>query len=302
MQVFFSPAYGATQVAFDTTRKAAAVAASLHDDPVPGVTIVAPTPMTRAELVTVHRADYVDAVLTGSPETLANSNEIGGWDAGFASAVLASNGGVRDAALEALRTGGVAGSLSSGLHHAYADHGSGYCTFNGLVLAAQAALADGATRILILDLDAHCGGGTASLIDGLDGVEQIDVSVDPFDTYDTFDSRRDVRLSMADGSDYLEVIGRALEGVVEPLTIDLVLYNAGMDPHHGAGGVAGIDDAVLAARERMVFDWAATCSLPVAWVLAGGYTDGTEDAVLDMPALVGLHRMTVETAATRARS
>ena len=73
--------------------------------------------------------------------------------------VCASNGGAV-AAARAARAGGVAGSLSSGLHHAGRDRGAGFCTFNGLVLAARAALSEGAARVLVLDLDAHCGGGT----------------------------------------------------------------------------------------------------------------------------------------------
>jgi acetoin utilization deacetylase AcuC-like enzyme len=294
MRVYFSPAFGATGVAFDTTRKAVALARSLEHDPIAGVELVEPTPATRDELTGAHDAGYVDAVLTGQPLDLALTNDLPGWDAGFATAVCASNGGVRDAALHALGTNGIAGSLSSGLHHASAARGAGYCTFNGLVLAARAAIAAGAKRILVIDLDAHCGGGTASMIGAVPGIEQIDVSVDPFDHYV---SRDDARLVMADGSDYVDVVSGVLGRVDDPNAIDLVLYNAGMDPHHAAGGVEGIDAAVLAERERIVFDWAAAWSLPVAWVLAGGYTEGAEHAVLTMDGLVGLHRLTIEAAA-----
>lgn len=77
-------------------------------------------------------------------------------------------------------------------------------------------------------------------------------------------------------------------------SVDLVIYNAGMDPHRLAGGSQHIDTATLVERERAVFGWAAANDLPVAWVLAGGYTVGT-----DMAGLVGLHRITIEAAAGR---
>ena len=298
VHVFFSPAYCNTTVAFDTTRKAAAVAASLLDDPIAGVVVHAPAAIDRNELAAVHDPTYVDAVLTGEPRELATTNELG-WDPGLAGAVSAAVAGVRDAARTAYRGATIAGSLSSGLHHAAAGHGRGYCTFNGLVVAAVAALREGAERILVLDLDAHCGGGTAALIRPIPEIEQVDVSVDVFDMYE---SRELARLTLCDGRDYLEVVARELARIETPEAIDLVLYNAGMDPHEQAGGVPGITFATLAERERMVFDWASGNQLPLAWVLAGGYTAGNEGAALEMAGLVGLHRETIRAAATAVRS
>ncbi len=74
-------------------------------------------------------------------------------------------------------------------------------------------------------------------------------------------------------------------------TLDLCLYNAGMDPHQGCpvGGLRGITREIIAARERMVFDWCRGRSLPVALVLAGGYT-GPD---LDQAGLVDLPRLTI---------
>jgi acetoin utilization deacetylase AcuC-like enzyme len=293
MRVFYSSAYCETDVAFDTTRKARALAQSLLDHPIAGVELSTPPPATRDDLLTAHDVGYVDAVLTGEPRSLALTNELGGWDAGLARAVLASTGGVREAALWSLQHRTVAGSLSSGLHHARRDSGYGYCTVNGLVIAARAAVAAGARRVLILDLDAHCGGGTASLIGpgsvSAAGIEQVDVSVDPFDTYT---STSNARLVMTDGEHYLDVIESELGRIDDPGSIDLVLYNAGMDPHeHAEGGVPGITAATLARREATVFDWCAGHRLAVAWVLAGGYTTN-----MTMADLVGLHRLTIEAA------
>jgi hypothetical protein len=76
---------------------------------------------------------------------------------------------------------------------------------------------------------------------------------------------------------------------------DLCLYNAGMDPHEDCpiGGLRGITRAILAERERLVFDWCRRLRLPVAFVLAGGYTG----PALDEHGLVELHRLTLAAAA-----
>ncbi|HZC01053.1 MAG TPA: hypothetical protein VE844_06740, partial [Gammaproteobacteria bacterium] len=114
--------------------------------------------------------------------------------------VLASNGGAVAAGLAALENG-VAGSLSSGPHHARCGSEAGFCTFNGLVIAASEALAAGVGSVLILDLDAHCSGGTASLIAGEPRIWQIDVSVSGYDSYS---SSNRIRLDIVGKSrDYL---------------------------------------------------------------------------------------------------
>ncbi len=293
MRVHYSSAYCDTQVAFDTTRKAAAIARSLVDKPIRRVRLVEPQAATREHLLSVHDAAYVDAILTGTPRELALSNDLPGWDEGLARSVCASTGGVRAAALHALEHHTVAGSLSSGLHHARHASGWGYCTVNGLAVAARAALDAGARRVLILDLDAHCGGGTADLLVREDGVEQVDVSVDPFDYYGHHER---ARLVLTDGPRYLQTVERSLDGIEDPAAIDVVLYNAGMDPHERCdGGAAGISALTLDRRERMVFAWLARHRLPVAWVLAGGYTNQ-----LSMDELVNLHRLTIGAAARSA--
>jgi len=285
---FCHPDFNATGIEFDTLRKAAAVVQSLHQRPIDGVEFHQSTPATFAELELVHDPAYVVAVRDGEPWDLAESNGIG-WDDGLFDAVSASTGGARDAALWALRNRRHAGAGSSGLHHARYEGGNGFCTFNGLVVAARAALAAGAQRVLIVDFDAHCGGGTASLIEHVDGIEQIDVSVNTFDHYR---SRPDAQLWMANSSNYLEIVDQALAAVEAPDTVDLVLYNAGMDPHQLAGGVHGLTTGMLAAREERLFSWAHHHKLPVAFVFAGGYTDYG----LTMDQVVDLHRLTIDAA------
>ena len=291
MNVFYRPAYAGAGYAFETTRKSRWVAESLDHDPIDAVTLRAPQPLQREQIERVHDLGYVNAVRCGLPLELAQSQGFS-WDAGLWSMVCASNGGAVAAALDALQSG-LAGSLSSGLHHAGHAAGKGYCTFNGLVIAAHAALDAGARSVLILDLDAHCGGGTASLIAEEPRIWQLDVSVDDYDSYQG--SER-ARLTMVKSADrYLSCIGQELHDLAQRAPrFDLCLYNAGMDPCDGCpdGGLAGIDRGMLRAREQLVFDWCRDQRLPVAFCLAGGYVGPR----LDEQALVALHRLTLQAA------
>jgi acetoin utilization deacetylase AcuC-like enzyme len=292
MNVFYSPAYVGASYAFETTRKAGWVAASLDADPIAGLVLKAPLPLTFEQVARVHDAAYVRAVQTGVPLALAQSQGFT-WDAGLWPMLLASNGGAVAAALDALQHG-VCGSLSSGLHHASRRTGLGYCTFNGLVMAAQAALDAGAKSVLILDLDAHCGGGTASLITDEPRIWQFDVSVDPYDRYESSE-RCELRL-VTQAEHYLDEIDQGLSELERRAPdFDLCLYNAGMDPFEGCadGALQGITREILATRERRVFDWCRQQHLPVAFMLAGGYIGEG----LDQAGLTALHRLTLEAAA-----
>ena len=266
IRIYYSDAYCHQGASFDTHAKAQLVADRIRSDK--NVAMVAPDPASSDELRLVHDRNYVDAILTGTPAGLAESNGFE-WNAHLRDGVLATTGGVRDAALYALHNKVISGSLSSGLHHAARGHGRGFCTVNGLALGAVAARRAGAHRVLILDVDAHCGGGTADIIDGQPGIEQLDLSVNAFDHYENTDN---ARLVMTDGPSYIVDLTQLLFDVQNPDGIDLVLYNAGMDPHEGAGGVSGVTTDVIVQREQLVMDWCSGHGIPVAFVLAGGYS------------------------------
>jgi acetoin utilization deacetylase AcuC-like enzyme len=291
MKIFYSPRYTIATHSFETTRKSRWIAESLLREPISGIELVAPEPTSAAALSCVHDPEYVDAVRNGNPRELAESQGFH-WDPALWKMVCASNGGVTAAATDALHTRRVSGSLSSGLHHARRARGKGYCTFNGLVLAACAALDAGAGTVLILDLDAHCGGGTHELIDGEERIWQMDVSVDAFDHYEPLGNNQ---LEMVhDASRYLPTIERKLTWLErEAPRFDICLYNAGMDPFEGCsiGGMRGVTQKVLSDREVAVFSWCRMRSIPIAFVLEGGYL-GPEGSA----GLVALHRLTLEAA------
>jgi acetoin utilization deacetylase AcuC-like enzyme len=298
LNVYYSPDYVGSAYSFETTRKAKWIADSLVASPIKGVELFRPQPLTSDQVLHVHDPEYVRSVQTGDPLYLAESQGFT-WDPGLWPMVSASNGGAVAAALDALESG-LSGSLSSGLHHAKRRGGAGFCTFNGLVIAAQEAIVAGAGSVLILDLDAHCGGGTASLVAEDPRVWQTDVAVDSFDFYGSAvveQSRGRIRLELVhDSDDYLAQIESALSAIQrEGPSFDLCLYNAGMDPFEGCsiGGLRGITRKILAARERLVFDWLGRQDCAVAFVMAGGYLGPS----LDIDGLVALHRLTLSAAA-----
>lgn len=282
MKIFYSPDYCVASYGFDTTRKAGWIADSLARNPIDGVEVVEPEPLSVDIVAETHDADYVQSIETGDPPSLASSQGFP-WCPQILRSVLASNGGVV-AAVHAAMKDGIAGSLSSGLHHARRDHGLGFCTFNGLAIAASEALKAGCENVLILDLDAHGGGGTASLISGNVRICHLDLVVDPFDTHE--DS---VNLYGKSPLTYLTV----LSGALEALRPDLCIYNAGMDVHEYDCGPTGFDKRIIAAREWMVFEWAAACEVPIAYVLAGGYASPRRS----IAELVAHHRTTIRHAA-----
>ncbi len=291
MKIYYSPDYVGSAHSFDTTRKAGWIADSLTTRPLDGVELLAPVPLSIDDLVRVHDIDYIQAVQTGEAQELATSQGFD-WDPALWPMVLASNGGVLAAARSAL-TDSVSATLSSGLHHAKYGHGSGYCTFNGLVIAAKALLHEGSVNsVLILDLDAHCGGGTSQLIDDDPRIWHEDVSVSMFDQYSGHTNSTLWKVDRA--GKYLHTVAQSLIQADRVGGFDLCLYNAGMDPYEGCdvGGLDGIDTTMLTQREQTVFDWCRQRNLPVAFTMAGGYIGSR----LDQDALVDLHRLTIQAA------
>ncbi len=291
MKLFYSPDYVAAAESFDATRKSGWIAESLVADPIEGMEIVAPRPVTFDEVAALHDAAYVTAVQTGEPRSVAESQWFT-WDPGMWQSVTASTGGLVAAGLQAM-TDGIAGSLSGGLHHARHDAGDGFCTFNGLVLAANAALSAGAESVLILDFDAHCGGGSHSLIRDDARIRQMDVSVHMFDHY------------QPSGSNTLDMVGSAgaylstIESRLSELDSSgwkpgICLYNSGMDPDERCeiGGLRGIDASMLREREELVFGWFTSRHIPIAFAVAGGYIGGA----MKHEDLVALHRVSVSVA------
>jgi acetoin utilization deacetylase AcuC-like enzyme len=291
--LYYSDRFVLSKDNFDTTRKAAWIAASLDKDPIPGVRLCSPKSATPADASRVHSENYLQALKTGQPGELANSAKIA-WDTELLPMALNACGGMLTAGRLALKDG-VSGCLASGFHHAKRDRGDGFCILNGLAIAAHALAEGNQDHILIIDLDAHCGGGTHSLIQNHPRLWQVDVSVMPYDDYKP--GARCLKENVEDARQYLKTVWRCLQQAeAEWPLFSLCLYNAGMDVHQDCkiGGLAGMDELIIKLREGMVFQWCSERGIPIAYTLAGGYTGGK----ISRAHLVDLHRLTFNCAAS----
>ena len=170
------------------------------------------------------------------------------------------------AAEHAASTGESAFSPTAGFHHAGWDQGHAFCTFNGLLVAALALHARGQVqRVAILDCDQHFGDGTRDGIRrlGLDWISHYTYGADP-PTRET-------------AEDWLT----ALPGIVASTAAgaDLVLYQAGADPHEDDPWGGCLSTEQLARRDRIVFRTCQEMEAPVVTNLAGGYQKPVERVV-----------------------
>lgn len=269
--VFYSDALVAKFQGFSPSpAKPAWVAQALMDGGHP-VEILPPAPARRADLVRAHDPDYVEGVISGR---LRNGH--GTRDPEFSETLPFSSGAMLDAA-RAARPGLPAAALVSGFHHAGWDYGGGYCTFNGLMVACLARLAEGVPQVAIVDADQHHGDGTEDILDHLDW------SVKQRIFHESLGSQFPSR---GDASGYLARM-RTLRRDLEYFGPGLILFQAGADPHvqDPLGGV--LSTIQMRQRDRLMLETARDLGVPLAWNLAGGYQK-------DHAALVALHLQTFE--------
>ncbi len=266
----------------------------------PGVEIVEPEAAEEEDLLRVHTPEYVTAVRTGEPRELAESQKFP-WSPELYPSVLLTNGGVLAAAEHALKEG-VAGALASGFHHSCHDHGEGFCTFNGLVVALEALRARNQIRTAaVLDLDLHYGNGTAELAAARPWLRVLSVYGNDYMhnvPYRDVSERRhedgpnhlSVPLAPSGGPDgprLAAALREHLPWLMEGERPDILLFQAGADPlKDDPYSPLDLDHEALLARDRQVFEFARSVSVPVAWVLAGGYTP-------DVSKVVAVHVNTV---------
>lgn len=283
---FFAPIGDAHRMPI---RKFGLVAGLLRDDP--AAAFHTPEPATREMLARVHTPDYIAAIETGSPRELAEGQKFP-WSPALFPSVCLTSGAVTAAARHALDTG-VACALASGFHHAHADHGEGFCTFNGLVVALDTLLAEARIRqAAVLDMDLHYGNGTASLAATRPYITAISIygndywhnapyrDVETVRHYDGGNHFSAVLPNGAGPDTLFEVMDATLPRLLERGKPDILLYQAGADPYkEDPYSPLDLDHAALRERDRRVFHFCKQHGIPVAWVLAGGYTPDTSKVV-----------------------
>jgi acetoin utilization deacetylase AcuC-like enzyme len=171
--------------------------------------------------------------------------------------------------------------LGGGFHHAFPNHGEGFCPFNDIAVAIRVLQKEGAIeRAAVVDCDVHQGNGTAAVFGGDPSV--FTFSIHQEHNYPAWKPPGDLDIGLRDraGDDeYLARVATALNRVVETLP-QVIVYVAGADPYvdDQLGGL-GLSKDGLRRRDRLVFSAARARGIPVVVVLAGGYAHRVEDTV-----------------------
>jgi len=255
---------------------------------IPEIEMLAAQPASDGELALVHTPEYIQSVVQGSLSAQAQ-REIGfPWTPAMVERSRRSAGATVMAARAALFAGeGLAANLAGGTHHAYADHGSGFCVFNDAAVATRLMQAEWGRRYLrplkvaIVDLDVHQGNGTARIF--ANDPQVFTLSLHGARNFPFAKETSDLDVELPDGCDddaYLEALDQALLTLESRFDPDLVIYLAGADPHEGDRlGRLKLSFDGLEARDRRVFDWAFHRRLPLAFAMAGGYGTQIADTV-----------------------
>lgn len=267
MEVIYSPAMVAPDQSFSPSAAKPAAVMAAWLDAIPDLVVLPPRPVVVDDLLRAHQRQYVEDIIA-----LRRPNGFGSHSERVNASLWQTNGAMLTAARRALATGRPVAAPCSGFHHAGRDFGGGFCTFNGLMVTALALLHDEPKlRIGILDYDYHHGDGTENILDRLKprGIVHITAGAQ-------WTEPEQAGAFLANIRDDLD----ALSGC------NLVLYQAGADPHIDDPLGGFLSTAQLATRDWRVFEGFTARGIPVAWNLAGGYQT-------PLSKVVGLHLTTL---------
>jgi acetoin utilization deacetylase AcuC-like enzyme len=266
--------------------------------------IFRPEPAERADLLLCHSAAFVDGFLNGTlpPKEM---RRIGlPWSPELVRRTLVGVGSAVLAARLATQLG-LAITTNGGTHHAHPHHGSGFCIFNDLAVAARKAQRDGlASRCFFVDLDVHQGDGTAAIFHDDPSVFTLSLHCKEQAFPEVFPGDMDVGLPAGAGdAAYLAALAESLprawgefeersrrqaeeeeddDDQGKPVPPVLALYNAGVDVHKDDDlGKLALTDQGIAARDRFVLDFFASRGVPLCAAIGGGYNLRDHGAIVE---------------------
>jgi acetoin utilization deacetylase AcuC-like enzyme len=242
--------------------------------------IVEPQPAAIADVLLVHTEDYITRLRQGRL-TAREIRRLGlPWSKALVRRSFLAAGGTLNAARWALRQG-VGSNLAGGTHHAFPDHGEGFCVLNDVAIAIRALVREGLIgRAAIVDCDVHQGNGTATIFAGDESV--FTFSMHGAKNYPLFKARSTLDVELPDGTTdeaYMAALASALPRVLEHAP-DIVFYLGGADPFVGdkLGRLALTIDG-LRARDEYVLDECRARRIPLVTVMSGGYAADIKDTV-----------------------
>jgi acetoin utilization deacetylase AcuC-like enzyme len=243
--------------------------------------ILEPAPATPHQIKRVHDREYVEKLEHGRLSVLEEAILELPYSKGLAAASFLCAGGSILTAREAMKRGAAA-NLGGGFHHAFPDHGEGFCVFNDVAVAIRELQAKKEIRrAAVIDVDVHQGNGTAAIF--RDDPSVFTFSIHEEENYPAIKppSDQDVGLETgADGAAYLAALRYWVPRILERHQSELVLYVGGADPYQEDQlGRLRLTRDDLRERDRFVFGECVSRGIPVAVFLAGGYARDLNDTV-----------------------
>jgi acetoin utilization deacetylase AcuC-like enzyme len=267
----------------------------VHDNVIADDDFLPPSPASDEDVALVHDCGYIQRLKTGtlSYEEILRM-EIP-YSRELVRAVWLAAGGSILAGRRALEDR-AAVNLTGGFHHAYPDHGEGFCVIHDVAIAIRRLQKDRVIkRAMTVDCDVHQGNGTAAIF--RDDPSVFTFSIHQERNYPVPKPPSDLDVNLEDGiedEEYLAALTRGLDESLSNFHPDLIYYVAGADPYREdqLGGLK-LTKPGLAKRDQLVFEKAGALRIPVAVTLAGGYARQVEDTV-------EIHANTVRIAKTSA--
>ncbi|MGB0176035.1 MAG: histone deacetylase, partial [Owenweeksia sp.] len=177
---------------------------------------------------------------------------------------------------------GVSLNIAGGTHHAYKDHGEGFCLLNDIAIASHWLLDNGeASQILVVDLDVHQGNGTAKLMENEARV--FTFSMHGAHNYPLHKEKSDLDIELPDGTTdkfYLEKLENTLPRLLDEVQPDFIFFQSGVDVlKTDKLGRLALSQEGCKSRDRLVFEWCKRNNIPVAVNMGGGYSERLADIV-----------------------
>jgi acetoin utilization deacetylase AcuC-like enzyme len=242
---------------------------------------LAPAPAEDEDILRVHTQDYVRKLKTGT----LSYTEIMVLEIPYSQKLmdacwLAAGGSIL--AARCAIADGWSANIGGGFHHAYPDHGEGFCVIHDVAVAIRRMQFEGAIKTaMVVDTDVHHGNGTAAIFARDESV--FTFSIHQERNYPSLKPPSDIDINLPDDvgdEDYLAILEKHLHQAFHDFAPQLLFYIAGADPYREdqLGGLALTMEG-LARRDALVFDYARRHHVPVAITLAGGYARRVADTV-----------------------
>ena len=171
---------------------------------------------------------------------------------------------------------GVSMNIAGGTHHAFTNHGEGFCLLNDIAIASMYLLnSRKAKKILVVDLDVHQGNGTAQIFENEDRV--FTFSMHGMKNYPTRKEKSDLDVELPDGTTdkiYLYELEKHLTQLIETIEPDFLFFQSGVDilATDKLGRLSVSVDGCK-ARDRFVLQKAKEYGLPIVASMGGGYSE-----------------------------